>query len=316
MRGDTNEATHVSVLLTETVRAVQPKAGGRYLDGTLGDGGHTAALLLAAPGCQVIGLDVDPKAIARAAARLAPFGAAVTLVRANFADLYAVARDHGFLPLDGVILDLGVSSPQLADPERGLSFTRDDPLDMRLDPDLPTTAADLVNSMDAESLARLIASYGEERQARRIARAIVARRPIVTTAQLATAIERAVGRRRHGDRIHPATRAFQALRIAVNDELRALEHGLDGAIAALGPGGRLAVIAFHSLEDRIVKRRFAAEAKGCVCPPGLPTCQCGRRPRVRIVTRKPIEPTADEVVANPRARSAKLRVAERLPEAA
>ncbi|GIW08254.1 MAG: ribosomal RNA small subunit methyltransferase H [Dehalococcoidia bacterium] len=306
---------HLPVLLTEAIELLNVRPGGRYLDGTAGAGGHSEAILHAsAPDGRVLALDVDPAAVARVRARLAPFGERARVEQANFASLRDVAADAGFLPLDGVLLDLGISSFQLADPEVGLSFQRDDPLDMRLDRTLETTAADLVNSLGERELADLIVRYGEEPAARRIARAIVRRRPLRTTGQLAAIVEQAVGRPR--GRIHPATRVFQALRIAVNDELGALDRALTAAIEALRPGGRLAVISFHSLEDRIVKQRFAAEAKGCVCPPNLPRCVCGRVPRLRVVTRRPVTPSPAELAKNPRSRSAKLRAAERLQDAA
>jgi 16S rRNA (cytosine1402-N4)-methyltransferase len=286
------------------------KAGGRYLDGTLGAAGHAAAILAHNDSCRLLGLDVDPGAIERARTRLAPYGERARLVRSNFEALHEVAEAESFLPLDCIVLDLGISSPQLADPSFGLSFQVDAPLDMRLNPDLPETAADLVNEMDEQDLANLIYRYGEEHASRRIARFIVRNRPIETTSQLAALVSRALGNPRKG--IHPATRTFQALRIAVNDELGVLERALDASILALGEGGRVAIISFHSLEDRIVKQRFQQEARGCICPSSLPTCVCGKTPRLRLVTRKAVVPGVAEVAANPRSRSAKLRVAERL----
>jgi 16S rRNA (cytosine1402-N4)-methyltransferase len=223
-----------------------------------------------------------------------------------------MARINGFVPADGILFDLGFSSLQLADPARGLAFTVDGPLDMRLDPTKEgNTAADLVNHLASEELAALLYRYGEEQQARRIAAAIVAARPLCTTGELAAVVEEAVGRRRR-ERIHPATRTFQALRIAVNDELAVLEAALPQAVEILAPGGRLAVISFHSLEDRLVKRFFRRESRDCICPPEAPACTCDHRATLRLVTRKPIRPTADEAAANPRARSARLRVAERM----
>jgi 16S rRNA (cytosine1402-N4)-methyltransferase len=305
---------HLPVLLTEAIQLLDVRSGGRYLDGTAGGGGHCEAILRAsAPDGRLLALDVDPTAVARVRARLAPFGERAAVEQANFATLREVAARHGMLPLDGILLDLGVSSFQLADPSIGLSFQRNDPLDMRLDPTLGTTAADLVNTLDERALADLFFRYGEEPAARRIARAIVRQRPVRTTAELAAIVERAVGRPR--GRTHPATRVFQALRIAVNHELEALEQGLSAAIDSLRPGGRLAVISFHSLEDRIVKQRFADEARGCVCPPNLPRCACGRRARLRVLTRRPVTPSAEELATNPRSRSAKLRVAELLEAA-
>lgn len=303
---------HQSVLSQEVLDALAPQAGGRYIDATVGAGGHSAAILQASsPDGRLLGLDQDPAALEVAAGRLAPFGERATLVRANFRTLGEVAREHGFDRVDGILLDLGYSSLQMEDPTRGFSFTAEAPLDMRLDPDAPTTAANLVNRLSERELVDLIFEYGEERQARRIARAIVAERPIHTARELGDLIVRVVGRRR-GERIHPATRTFQALRIAVNDELGALEEVLPQAVALLRPGGRLAVISFHSLEDRIVKNFFRREATDCLCPPQILFCECGHRATLKVITRKPVRPAEAEIRANPRARSAKLRVAERL----
>ena len=312
---------HVTVLLQEAVEGLAPRPGGRYLDGTFGGGGHTRALLEAsAPDGRVLALDVDPAAIARGEALRAEYGDRLTLRQANFASLAQVAREAGFAPLDGVLLDLGLSSYQLADEARGFSFQHDGPLDMRFGPGAATTAAELVNGAGEDQLADILWRYGEERHARRIARAIVREReraPIATTGALAALVARAVPHR-HGeagrrDRIHPATRTFQALRIAVNGELEALEAALGGAPAVLAPGGRLAVIAFHSLEDRIVKEFMRREATDCLCPPRLPVCVCGHRATLRLVTRKGVRPSEAEVAANPRSRSAIRRVAEKLP---
>lgn len=305
---------HRPVLLPEAIALLNVRPGGWYLDGTAGAGGHSEAILEAsAPDGRLLALDVDPRAIDRLHLRLARYGERVVVERANFATLRESAARHGLLPLDGILLDLGVSSLQLDDPALGLSFQRDDPLDMRLDPTLATTAADLVNSLSERDLADLLFRYGEEPAARRIARAIVRHRPIATTGQLALVVARAVARPR--GRIHPATRVFQALRIAVNDELSMLERALSAAIESLAPRGRLVVISFHSLEDRVVKRRLSDEARGCVCPPQAPRCECQHQPRLRILTRRPVTPTAAEREANPRARSAKLRAAERLEAA-
>ncbi|MFN8535106.1 MAG: 16S rRNA (cytosine(1402)-N(4))-methyltransferase RsmH [Dehalococcoidia bacterium] len=298
------------VLLTEAIALLNVEPGGRYLDGTAGAGGHSEAILRASsPDGRLVSLDVDPAAVERVRGRLAQFGERAAVVQANFANLEQIAEQHDLLPLDGVLLDLGVSSLQLDDPTIGLSFQRDDPLDMRLDPTLEISAADLVNQAGERELADLIYRYGEEPASRRIARAIVRHRPIRTTGRLASVVAGAVGRPR--GRTHPATRVFQALRIAVNDELGVLERALGGAIDTVRPGGRIAVISFHSLEDRIVKQRFAAEARGCICPPNLPACVCGRTPRLRILTRQPVTPGAAELATNPRSRSAKLRAAER-----
>ncbi|RIL10767.1 16S rRNA (cytosine(1402)-N(4))-methyltransferase [bacterium] len=305
------DARHVPVLLEAVVGALRPHAGGRYVDGTLGGGGHARAILEAsAPDGRLLGLDRDPAALARARERLAPFGARAVCVHASFGDLGAVADGHGFTPIDGVVLDLGFSSDQLDDPARGFSFQAAGPLDMRLDPGAPVRAADLVNDLPEDALADLLYRYGDERRSRRIARAIVASRPVETTTELAAIVARAAGGR--AGRIHPATRTFQALRIAVNGELDALTDVLPQVVDRLVPGGRLAVISFHSLEDRIVKHALRDEARDCLCPPELPVCRCDHRARLRLVTRRPIEPSAAEVLANPRARSARLRVAERL----
>jgi 16S rRNA (cytosine1402-N4)-methyltransferase len=291
-------------------------AAPRMVDLTVGGGGHASMLLAAtAPGGRLLGLDRDPAALAAAAEALAPFGERAVLARGAFADAAEVAADHGFLPADAVLMDLGVSSHHLDDPARGFSFSREGPLDMRMDPDGPTTAADLVNELPVKELARIFREYGEERHATRVARAVVRARgrgPITTTTALADVVEAALPRPRGPVRIHPATRVFQALRMAVNDELGQLERGLDAAFDMLAPGGRLAVISFHSLEDRRVKRRFADLATGCICPPSFPECRCGRTPRARRLTRRVVRPDAAEVAANPRARSARLRAIERL----
>jgi 16S rRNA (cytosine1402-N4)-methyltransferase len=275
-------------------------------------------LAASAPDGIVLALDADPAAIARAVAMRDVPGIDKRLipVRANFADLAAVAREQGVTPLDGVLLDLGLSSFQLDTPERGFAFRHEGPLDMRFDPERGVPASHLVNTLPERELADLIWRYGEEQGSRRIARAIVRERedaPIATTTRLAEIVARAVGGRR-GREIHPATRTFQALRIATNDELTSLEAALSGAVDVLAPGGRLAVIAFHSLEDRIVKRFIERETADCICPPGTPLCICGHQPRLRKVTRRVVRPDAAEMVANPRARSAVLRVAERVDD--
>jgi 16S rRNA (cytosine1402-N4)-methyltransferase len=296
---------HIPVLLAEVLAGLAPRPGGRYIDGTLGGGGHAAAILEAnAPDGRVLGIDADPAALAAGAKRLADFGDRVVLAHGNFRDLGQLARANGFEPADGILLDLGVSSHQLDTPERGFSFMADAPLDMRMDPTGGETAADLVDELSESELADLIYRYGEERGSRRIARAIAAARRtgrIATTKALAEIVARALGGR-HG-KIHPATRTFQALRIAVNRDLESLENALPQAVELLAPGGRLAVIAFHSLEDRIVKQFFRAESgyAGAEGPS-----------RLRIITKKPIEAELAEARANPRARSAKLRIAEKL----
>jgi 16S rRNA (cytosine1402-N4)-methyltransferase len=274
-------------------------------------------LRASAPDGQLLGLDVDPEAIAHVQQSLQPYGDRVVLQVANFRRLRSVAVALGFSQVSGVLMDLGLSSRQLADPERGFSFSRSGPLDMRFDPNQGQSAAELVNHLPYSELADLLWRYGEERQARRIARAIVAARPIATTGQLAGLVARTLKRRtrqraRTWERIHPATRTFQALRIAVNAELEALEEALPQALEVLESGGRLAIMSFHSLEDRLVKRYFQQEARDCICPPDAPFCTCQHRARLRIVNRKPIRPNTEEVVRNPRSRSARLRIAERL----
>ncbi len=295
---------HVPVLLSEVIAGLAPRDGGSYIDATLGGGGHALAMLAAsAPNGRLLGLDADPAALAAARARLAIYSGRTTLVHGNFREIGRLAREHGFAAVDGILLDLGVSSYQLDTPERGFSFAADAPLDMRLDPTQGETAADLVNEMPEAELADLIFNYGEERGARRVARLVAEarrKRPITSTAELAGLVERALGGR-HG-KIHPATRTFQALRIAVNRELESLETALPQAIELLAPGGRIAVIAFHSLEDRIVKLFFRAES-------GYGGSE---RNQLAIVTKKPIVAAADEARSNPRSRSAKLRIAEKL----
>ena len=310
--GDLEVTRHEPVMVREVLHYLRPHPGGAYIDATVGGGGHAEAILQAsAPDGRLLGLDADPEAIERSHRRLHRFGHRVTLVHAHFDHLEEVASRAGFVPADGVLMDLGISSDQLEEGERGFSFLRPGPLDMRMDPSLPRTAADLVNTLSERELARLIRTYGEERYARRIARAIVAHRPLHTTTELAELIARVVPRRR-GQRLHPATRTFQALRIAVNDELGALERALPQALRVLRSGGRLVVITFHSLEDRIVKQFFRREAQDCLCPPHQPVCTCGHTAQVRILTRKPVTPSPEEIARNPRARSAKLRAVEKL----
>jgi 16S rRNA (cytosine1402-N4)-methyltransferase len=316
---------HQPVLREEVIHGLEPRSGGRYLDATFGGGGHTRALLHAsAPDGRVLAIDADPAAIERAhelqrelALDLEPEGAdRLVPVRANFADLATVARNHQFAPLDGILLDLGLSSFQLDQSERGFAFRFEGPLDMRFDPTRGSPASELVNTLPERELADLIWKFGEEPGSRRIARAIVREReraPIETTTRLAEVVSRALGGRR-GRETHPATRTFQALRIATNEELAALQAALAGALDVLAPGGRLAVIAFHSLEDRLVKRFIERESATCICPPEAPVCTCEHRPRLRKVTRRAVRPEAAEMARNPRARSAVLRVAERLSD--
>ncbi|MBV8085151.1 MAG: 16S rRNA (cytosine(1402)-N(4))-methyltransferase RsmH [Chloroflexi bacterium] len=293
---------HIPVLLEEVIGGLQVAPGKRFLDCTLGRAGHTAAIL--ERGGEVLGIDADPEAIAAVRDMTLP---ALTLVQAHFDQLAEVAK--GFAPVDGVLFDLGVSSPQLENGHRGFSLAQDGPLDMRFDPTQGEPAERLVNEASVDELTRILREYGEEPQARRMARAIESARPVLSTTRLATVIERAAGGR---GRIHPATRIFQALRIATNRELERLESALEQATGILKSGGRLVVIAFHSLEDRIVKDFMAREARDCICPPRTPVCVCGHQASLRAITCKPIAPGPAEMARNPRARSAKLRVAERI----
>ncbi len=305
---------HTPVLFRETIEALQPRDGATYVDCTVGGGGHAGALLEAAgPRARLLGLDADPDDLAVARERLAGFGERVTLVNANFRQLADVAESAGFVPADGVLFDLGMSSMQLDRSSRGFSFQRDAPLDMRFDPRLPMTAADIVNSASEAELRKMLYEYGNERNAARVARAIVKRREmrtIETTKELSDVVVSVLGPRREG--IHSATKTFQALRIAVNEELESLRDALPQALRILTRGGRLAVISFHSLEDRIVKEFMRYEASTCICPPGLPVCVCGKQATISLVQRKPITPGLEEIGSNPRARSAKLRVAEKI----
>jgi len=307
------QSKHTPVLLTETLEILSPRPRGRYIDATLGGGGHAEAILEAsAPTGRLLGLDADPRAIERVAQRLARFGERVTLVQANFRHMATIAQAHGFAQADGILFDLGVSSYHLDEAEQGFSFLKEGPLDMRLNPLSGPSAADIVNSVDEETLADILYQYGEERRSRRIARAIVAHRPITTTTQLADVVVGAIGRK-PGARLHPATRTFQALRIYVNDELGALEAALPQAISLLKPGGVLAVITFHSLEDRIVKHYFRQESRDCICPPHTPICTCGHKAQVELIHRKGLTPSPNEVARNPRSRSARLRAVRKLP---
>ncbi len=309
---------HVPVLAEEVLEMLAPSAGSLQIDATLGGGGHTERILEATdPDGRLLGLDADGAAVARVDGRLrSRFGDRLVLRQANFRELATVAPAAGFGAVDGCLFDLGLSSYQLADTDRGFGFRAGGPLDMRFDTSRGVPAAELLATLDADQLTALFRRYGEEPKAPRIARAIVAARsssPIATAGELAVLIERVLPPNpRQPRRTHPATRTFQALRIAVNEELDALEAGLSAAVDLLRPGGRLVVLSYHSLEDRIVKRFFASERRGCVCPPELPVCVCGHNPRLRLVSRPSVTPSDAEIAANPRARSARLRAVERL----
>jgi 16S rRNA (cytosine1402-N4)-methyltransferase len=308
---------HLPVLADEVMSMLAPAPGSLQIDATLGGGGHTARILEATdPDGRLLGLDADGAAIARVRRRLERYGDRLVVRQANFRELARIAPEAGFAAVDGCLFDLGLSSFQLIDTERGFGIRAGGRLDMRFDPSRGMSAAELIATLDTDELTALFRRYGEEPQAPRIARAIVdARRTtaIVTAEELAAIVERAAPRPPRGRRpIHPATRVFQALRIAVNEELEALSEGLAAAVDLLRPGGRLVVLSYHSLEDRIVKRFFQSERRGCVCPPEAPVCVCGRSPRLRLVTKPSLTPSREEVAINPRARSARLRAAERL----
>lgn len=301
---------HQPVLYHEIIHFLKPISPGRYIDATVGAGGHAYGILEhSSPSGRLLALDRDPQALELAAQRLSHYGSRVSLVHSSFTRLAEETRKLGWESVNGILLDLGLSSMQIDTPERGFSFLSEGPLDMRFDPQQIRDAASLVNGLPEHELADLIWRYGEERHARRIARAICQARPLRTTTELAEVIRRAVGQR---ERIHPATRTFQALRIAVNEELQAIEAVLPQAVELLAPGGRLAVISFHSLEDRLIKQFFRRESSDCLCPPEQPVCTCGHRAVIREITRRPVTPKEEEVQINPRARSARLRVAEKL----
>ena len=303
--------THEPVLLEEAISALQIQRGGRYIDCTINGGGHAASILEeSSPGGLLLGIDADPVAIRVARERLKSHGADVILVNENFRYLENICNRYGFRPVNGIIFDLGMSSLQLEAPERGFSFQQDAPLDMRFSPRQPLTAADIVNTYPEEEIARIIFKYGEEHRSRSIARRIVEKRPFQTTLGLVHVVEGAVGGAR--GKIHPATKTFQALRIAVNQELESLELALKQAVNLLGSGGRIVVISFHSLEDRLVKEFLRTESRGCLCPPSVPVCVCGHEPRLRIVAKKAVTPSPAELRANSRSRSAKMRVGERI----
>lgn len=307
---------HISVLYDEVLHFLQPRSGGVYVDGTLGGAGHARGILEnSAPDGILLGFDRDQEALAAATERLAVFGERVRLFHENYADLAAVLAREGRSTIDGMLLDVGVSSHQLDKAERGFSFQQDAPLDMRMDGSAGRSAADLVNSLPEKELEQVLWDFGEERWARRIAAMIVAARteaPITTTMRLVDLVKGAIPRACWEARLHPATRTFQALRIAVNDELGSLERGLAAGIESLKKGGRIVVISFHSLEDRIVKNVFNEFARGCICPKSVPRCVCGRVPVLRKLTGKPVVAGQEEIAANPRSRSAKLRAAEKL----
>lgn len=302
---------HVPVLYQEVLDLLRPRPGGQYIDGTLGAGGHSAGLLTAtAPSGRVLALDRDTNAVAFAQQRLAHYHERVTFIHTNYADMAQIAPQHGFDQVDGILLDLGLSSRQLDSASRGFSFRQEATLDMRFDTSQGETAADLINNLSSAELADLFWQYGEERHSRRYARAIIAHRPLQTTTQLAALIAQHAPRSKK--RIHPATQVFQALRIAVNDELGSLKRGLPAALTLLKPTGRVAIISFHSLEDRFVKQQFRQLSQDCICPPQQPLCTCDTQPTIKRITRKVIKPSPAEIQQNPRSRSARLRVAEKL----
>lgn len=309
-----SEFHHVSVLLDECIEGLNIKPDGIYVDGTLGGAGHSYHIAEKLTTGRLIGIDRDPVALKAAGERLSPFADRVTLVHSNFCRMGQVLQELGISSVDGILLDLGVSSPQLDDGSRGFSYMTDAPLDMRMDNGDALSADTVVNTWSYEELKRILYDYGEERYAPAIAAAIVRKReisPIRTTLELVDVIRSAMPPAALREKQHPAKRTFQAIRIAVNDELNSVSKAMDAAIPCLNPGGRLAVITFHSLEDRIVKNAMAAAAKGCICPPEFPVCVCGRKPKVKLITRKPIVSNEEELAENPRARSAKLRVAEK-----
>ena len=309
------EFHHVSVLLDECLEGLNIKPDGTYVDGTLGGAGHSSQIVKRLTTGHHIGIDRDPVALKAAGERLAPFGDKVTLVHSNFCEIKQVLTDLEIEGVDGILLDLGVSSPQLDDGSRGFSYMADAPLDMRMNSEDPLSAYDVVNTWEHSELKRILYDYGEERYAPQIASAICRRReqkPIETTLELVDVIRSAMPPAALREKQHPAKRSFQAIRIAVNDELGSVEKVMRDAIPCLNKGGRLAVITFHSLEDRIVKNAMADAAKGCTCPPNFPVCVCGKKPKVKLITRKPIVSGDEELERNPRARSAKLRICEKL----
>jgi len=310
-----NEFHHVSVLLEECIEGLNIKPDGIYVDGTLGGAGHSSRIAALLTTGRHIGIDRDPVALKAAGERLKPYEDRVTLVHSNFCEIRSVLDDLDIEGVDGILLDLGVSSPQLDDGQRGFSYMADAPLDMRMNSEDSLSAYEVVNSWSFEELKKILYEYGEERYAPRIASAICARReqkPVETTLELVEIIRSAMPAAALREKQHPAKRSFQAIRIAVNDELNSVAKVMEDAIPKLNPGGRLAVITFHSLEDRIVKNAMANAAKGCTCPPNFPVCVCGKKPQVKLITRKPIVSGEEELERNPRARSAKLRICEKI----
>ena len=310
-----SEFYHVSVLLDECIEGLNIKPDGIYVDGTLGGAGHSSQIVKRLTTGRLIGIDRDPVALKAAGERLTPYGDRVTLVHSNFCEIAQVLEELGIPGVDGILLDLGVSSPQLDDGSRGFSYMADAPLDMRMNSEDTLSAYDVVNTWPQEELKRILYDYGEERYAPQIARAICNKReiaPIETTLELVDVIRSAMPAAALREKQHPAKRSFQAIRIAVNDELGSVEKVMRDAIPALNSGGRLAIITFHSLEDRIVKNGMTAASKGCTCPPNFPVCVCGKKPQVKLISRKPIVSSQEELDRNPRARSAKLRVCEKI----
>lgn len=309
------EFRHVSVLFKESINALNLKDGGIYVDGTLGGGGHSHGILSACPGCRLIGIDQDSEAIAASEKRLEEFGGRVTTVNRNFSEISNILSELGIDKISGAVLDLGVSSYQLDRAERGFSYMHDAPLDMRMNTQSQRSAYDVVNSCSCEELTRIFYEYGEEKWSKRIAEFIVERRaksPVRTTLELADIIKAAIPKKARMEGGHPAKRVFQAIRIEVNNELGILESAIRDFVGHLEKGGRLAIITFHSLEDRIVKKTFQDLAKGCTCPKEFPVCVCGKTPEVKIISRKPVLPTQEEMEENSRSKSAKLRVAEKV----
>ena len=311
MSAEQEKKPHLPVLYQQVLETLQPKNAGRYIDATAGAGGHSRGILeISAPDGELLALDVDPLAIQIAGKNLAEFGKRVHLVQASYTSIREQAKSLGWEDVDGILIDLGISSMQIDLPEKGFSFKFDSPLDMRFNPLQELTAEKLINTLAEEELADVLWKYGEEKQSRRIARAICQARPLKTTKELAEVITRVVHQKKSN--IHPATKSFQAIRITVNDELGSLENFLPQALELLKPGGRLAVISFHSLEDRLTKHFFQKESRDCLCPPEQPICNCGHKASIKLISRKAISAEEEELKVNPRARSARLRVVEKL----